>query len=145
MTTDCEGFHQGALFRGEIVRWMHLAGGENDFFGQAAIAHHPDGLMMLAAVGVPAAAGVALLAIDVGFHRAAIAHLDVVHAFTNFQDSHAELVSGNTRIGEEGHFAEVAAEVRPADADRINPDQGFTGTGSARLIDVDDVKVVGLG
>jgi hypothetical protein len=77
---------------------------------------HAKCLMVLAAVGVAAFARVALLAVDVGFHRATVAGLNILHVLTNRHDFNTKLVARDSRITEERHLAQVAAVVRSANS-----------------------------
>ena len=72
---------------------------------------------------MPAAAGVAVRVVDVGLDRAAVAGLDVRHALADLDHLDPQLVAGDARIAEEGHLAEVAADVGPADADPVDAHQ----------------------
>src|SRR5262249_17965538 len=65
--------------------------------------------------------------IDVRLHRAALAGANIGHAGADIEHLHAELVSGDARITEERHLAEVAADVRAADAHLVHPHQRLTG------------------
>src|SRR5438552_15368096 len=98
-------------------------------------AHSPVGmdaqdLEIAAAVGPPAPAGRASLAIHVRLDRATAANLDVLHIRPDLQHLHAKLVSRDARIAEEGHLAEITADVRAADADAMDANQRFSGGGA---------------
>ena len=62
---DAERLDQRELLEGELLRDVQLAGGDGEQRPQAAVAVDAERLVVLAAVGVAAAAGVALLAVDV--------------------------------------------------------------------------------
>src|SRR5262249_24429055 len=42
-------------------------------------------------------------------------------------DLDAEFMAGDSRVAIEGHFAQVATDVGPADADAVDADEGFAG------------------
>ena len=92
----------------------------------------------------PRRAGVALLAVDVRLDGAAVAGLDVGHAVADRHDFDAEFVAGDARIAEERHFAEVAGEIGAADADAMDADDRFAGSGRRRLGDVDYAETLRL-
>src|SRR5262249_14354737 len=60
---------------------------------------------------------------DVRLDRAAVAGPDVGHARADGEHLDAELVAGDTRVAEEGHLAQVAADVGAADADAVDAHQ----------------------
>jgi hypothetical protein len=92
--------------------------------------------VVLAAVGETAPAGIALLAIEIGFHSAKIPWLQMRVALPHGEDFDPEFVTGDPWIGEERHFAKVTAQVGPADADaenaheRLDPERGLAVRGS---------------
>jgi hypothetical protein len=132
------------LIEGQLARDVQLARGDGEEWPQAAVAVDTERLMVLAAIGVTALAGVALLAIDVRLHRAAIAGLDVRDIGADLDDLDAELVAGDARLAEEGHLAEVAAEVGAADADAMDADDRVAGAGTRRLRHIDAAKLLRL-
>ena len=141
VTADGQRLHQGELLEGELARDVQLAGRHEEARPQAAVAMDAERLVLLAAVGVAAAAGVALLAVDVRLDRAAIARPDVGHARADGEHLDAQLVARDARIAEEGHLAEVAADVGAADADPVDADQGLARAGLLRGGDVDAFPV----
>jgi hypothetical protein len=100
--------------------------------------------VLLAAVGETAFAGVALLAVDIGLDRTAVTVADVGDVGADGEDLHAEFVSGNPRVGEERHLAEVTGEVSATDADAMDADEGFARSGSEGFGDVETDPGQGL-
>jgi hypothetical protein len=80
MTADGQRFDQGQLFESKLARDMQFAGGKLEKPLQAAIAMDAESLMMFAAIGMAANAGIALLAIDVGLDGAVIAGPNIADA-----------------------------------------------------------------
>ena len=56
----------------------------------------------------------------------------------------AEFVAGDARVAEEGHLAEVAADVGAADADAVDPDQDLAGARPFGFLDRNLFKLAGL-
>src|SRR5580704_16007264 len=96
---------------------MQFSGGDSEERAQTAVAVDPQRLVILAAIGVAARAGIALLTIDVRLHGASVARFDVADSLADRNDFDAEFVSRNARIAEERHLAEIAGKISPADAD----------------------------
>ena len=90
------------------------------------------------------AAGMALLAVHVGLDGAAVAGADVGDAGADGEDFDAEFVAGDARVAEEGHLAEIPANIGPADSDPMNADQGLAGAGTGRLRNGDRAEAAGL-
>jgi hypothetical protein len=88
-------------------------------------------------------AGVALAAIKVRFHAAAVARLEVVNAFADGQDLHAQFVAGDARIVEEGELSEVATNVGSANPHAGGPDESFARTGLGRFVYIDPLEFLG--
>ena len=65
VAADGQRLDEGELLEGELARDVELAGGDEEARPQAAVAVDAERLVLLAAVGVAAPAGVALLAVDV--------------------------------------------------------------------------------
>src|SRR5205823_3471088 len=80
-------------------------------------------LVGFATIGVPAAAGVTFLTIEVRLDRTPIAGMNIGYPRTDIQDLHAQFMTRNARITEERHFAQIAGDVGAADADLVHPDQ----------------------
>jgi hypothetical protein len=78
-----------------------------------------------AAIWFASAARDALAAVDIRFHRAVVAGLDVRHAFANGKNLDAEFVAQDARIGKERLFAVKSMDVRAANADAMNAHQRF--------------------
>jgi len=124
---------------------MHFAGREKNTVGEAAVAHDAEGLVVFAAIGEAAAAGVAFLAVEVRFDGAAVTRADMAYVFTDGNNLDAEFVSWDPGVGEEGHFAEVAAEVGATDPHAVDADEDFVGSGRGGFGDVDEFEVFGFG
>ena len=77
VAADGQRLDQGELLEGERPRDVELAGGHEEAGPQAAVAVDAERLVLLAAVRLAAAAGVALLAVDVRLDGATVAGLDV--------------------------------------------------------------------
>ena len=77
VTADGQRLHQGQLLEGQLARDVQLAGRHEELRPQSAVAVDAQRLVLLAAVGVAAPAGVTLLAVDVRLDRAAVARPDV--------------------------------------------------------------------
>ena len=65
---------------------MQLAGRYREQRLQPAVAVDPQGLVMLAAVGLADPAGMALLAVDIGLYTAAVTGADVLDTRPDFLD-----------------------------------------------------------
>ena len=143
VAADGEGLDEGELVEGEVGRGVELPRRQQELRAQAAVAVDAQDLQLLAAVRVAAAAGVAVGIINIRLHGAAVAGLDVGDALADGDDLDAQLVAGDARVAEEGHLAEVAAEVRPADADPVDAHQGLAGSGRGGLGGVDEGEVLG--
>src|SRR5207247_10757 len=109
-----------------------------------AIAVDAERLMVLAAIGVAAETGIAPLAVDVGLDGAMIAGLDIgdIGADVDYFDS--QLMSGNARVAEERHLAEIAAEIGAADTDAMHTHERFAAPWRRRFWNVDLAKLLRL-
>ena len=136
VAADAQRFHQGELLVGEFFGRVQLVGANQKPFAQTAVDHHADDIELFAAVAVALPAGVALAAVHVRFDATAVAGLDVGHAVADFEDFHAQLVAGDSRIAEERHLAQVAAVIGAADAHAMRPHQGLPRSGRLRFGDV---------
>src|SRR6058998_3632306 len=114
VATNGERLDEGELLEGQLAREVKLARGQDHPFAHAAVAHHAKGPVTFAAVGMAAAAGVALLAVEVRLDSAAITWPDIRHAFADGEHFDSQFVPRNARIAEEGHFSEVPAVVGAA-------------------------------
>ena len=56
-------------------------------------------------------------------------------------DLQAKLVTGNARVGKEGHLPEIARKIRATDAHAVRADECFTGTGKRGLGQIDQVDL----
>src|SRR5262249_17909898 len=122
-----------------------LAGRDGEQPAQPAVAVDAERLVVLAAVCVPAGAGVALLAVDVRLDGGPVAGPDVRHALADRQHFHAEFVPRDARVAEERHLAEVAGEVGAADADAPDADDRLARPRARRLGHIDDAELLRLG
>ncbi len=64
-------------------------------------------------------------AVEVRLDGAAVADLKMRDAFTHGEDFDAEFMPKDARELDEGHLAEVTAEIGAADADGADGDEGF--------------------
>ena len=86
----------------------------------------------------------ATLAIDIRLDGATITGSHVGHAVADLKDLNAQLVSGNARIAEERHLAQIPGIVRPANADAMDPHQRFSRPRPARLGNLDLAELLWL-
>ena len=84
-------------------------------------------------------------AIEVGFDRTTVPRADVGYAFPNFEHFHAQLVTWNPWVVEEGEFPKIATDVSPANSHSGSADESFAGTGFLGLGSVKLVKGFGGG
>src|SRR6185295_15843809 len=98
----------------QLRRDVELSGRDSEQRAKAAVAVDAERLVVDAAVGVAAGAGVAVLAVDVRLDRAPVAGRHVRHARADGDDLDAEFAAGDAGVAEERQLAEVAAEVGPA-------------------------------
>ena len=125
VAADGEGFDEGELLEVEGIAGMELVCGKDHALAHAAVAMDAEDLERLAAVGAAALAGVAGAAVQVRLDGATVADLEMRDTFTNGEDFHTEFMPKDARELDEGHFAEVAAEIGAADADGADGDEGF--------------------
>ena len=144
VATDSERLDERELVVGKLRGDVELASRQQEFLRHAAVAHHAERLMVLAAIGETATAAVARLAIDVGLDRAAVARLHVRHARPDRDYLDAEFMSRDARVGVERHLAEIASVVGATDTDTVNADDRFAGGGRGRLGDIDARKLLRL-
>ena len=138
VAADGERLDERVLGRREPGRGMELAGGHGEQLPQAAVAVHAERLVVFAAVGEAAGAGVAPLAVDVGLDAAAVAGSHVRDAGADGHHFDGQLMAGDPRITEERHLAEVAAVVGAADADGMHADHSLAGPRLGRLGNIDE-------
>ena len=144
MAADGERLDERELVIGKFFGRVHFPRGQKDALGHAAVAHDAEGFVGLAAIGEAASAGVAVAAVDVGLHGAAVAGRDVRDARADGEHLDTQLVAGDARVAEEGHLAEVAGDVRAADADAMDAEKDFAGGGRGGFGDVDASPGFGL-
>jgi hypothetical protein len=125
VAADGECFNEGELLEVEGVAGMELVRGKDHALAHAAVAMHAEDLQRFAAVGAAALAGVAGAAVEVRLDGAAVADAEMRDAFTDGEDFDAEFMAEDAWELDEGHFAEVAAEVGAADADGADGDEGL--------------------
>ena len=101
--------------------------GDDEAFAESAVGHDAQDFEICAAVACAFFAGVAVAAVHVGFDGAAVAWFYICDVWTDGDDFYAQFVAGDSRVGIEGHFAEIAGDVRAADADAMHFDDGFAG------------------
>jgi hypothetical protein len=104
---------------------MQLPGGYDKRGPQPAIAVNAEHFQPFAAVRPAAAAGVTVRVIDVRFDRAPVTGSHVRNILPDFKHLDAQFMSGNPRVAEKRHFAQVAADVRATDAHAMNSNQSF--------------------
>lgn len=129
VTTDSEGFDERELLQAEFAGGMQFARGHDDLLAHPAVHHHAQHFQRLATIATAAPAGEARLAIHVRLNGTAVAGLDVGDAIADGKDFDAEFVTGNARVAEERHLAEVAAVVGAANAHAMHGDERFAGGG----------------
>ena len=144
MAANGERLHQRVLHMGEMGGRMKLACGHREQRPQASVTVHAERLMVLTAVGQPALAGGTPLAIDVRLHAAAVARLDVRHPCADGHHLDPQFVPWDPRVAEEGHLAQVAAEVSAADADSVHANDCLAGERRRGLRDLDTPEILGL-
>src|SRR5262245_35018632 len=81
------------------------------------------------------AAAVTVGVVHIRLNRAAAAGLHVGYSRTDGDYLHAEFMSGDTRVTEKRHLAQVAADVGAANADSMHADQRLACAGLAGGID----------
>jgi len=99
--------------------------GDDESFTESAVGHDAQDFEVCAAVACAFFAGVAVAAVHIGFDGAALARFDVGDAWADGDDFDSQLVAWNSGVGIEGHFAEIAGDVRAADAYAMDFDNGF--------------------
>jgi hypothetical protein len=108
---------------------MQLAGRKNDPLGQAAVAHHAQGLIVFATICKTASTRIALPAIQIGLDGTSVARLNVRHTLAYGEHFNAELVSGDARIGKKWHFAQVTAEIGATDPNSLHANERLASGG----------------
>jgi hypothetical protein len=117
---------------------MELAGRYGIEPAEAPIAMDTEGLVVVAAVGVSPTTGMAALAVEIGLHAAAVPGTNLGDTLAHRDHLDTQFVTGDPGIGIEGHLAQVASEVRTADTDLVDANDGFSGAGRGGFVDVDD-------
>lgn len=125
MAADGERLDEGELVEVEGVAGMELVRGQDHALAHAAVAMDAEDLQCFAAVGAVTFAGVTMAAVEVGLDGAAITGCEMSDTRADCEDFDAELMTENARELDEGHFAEIAADVSAADADGTDGDKGF--------------------
>ena len=111
---------------------------------EGAVAVDAHGLVALAGVDQPAAAGVAGPVLEVGDAGDHVADGEVLGRAVDLEDLGRELVPRHPRIAREGLGAAEGLDVRPADAGIADAQQRLPGPGT-RILDLDDVDLTGRG
>ena len=86
----------------------------------------------------------AFLAIHVGFHTAAISHLDVGNASAHLGDFNTKFVPGDTGVAIEWHLAKVAAVITATNSNAVNLEQHLAWTGLWWFRSVYEFEILGL-
>src|SRR5436190_1209262 len=92
--TSPKAFDIEVLLEAELAREVQLAGGDKEARTQPAITVDAECLVLLAAVRVPAPAGMAGLAVDVGLDGAVVSRPDVRHSRADLEHLDAEFMAG---------------------------------------------------
>ena len=117
---------------------MEFASWDRVVSPKASVAMHAQGLVVMTTIGVTPATGMAVLAIQVGLDAAPISGTHVRDPVADAHHFDAQFMPRNPRVGEEGHLAQVAAEVGTANAHLMDANHSLTRAGSRRFVDVDD-------
>src|SRR5690606_32701163 len=118
------------LFVAQAVGAMQFGGGHGEERAHAAVAVHTEHFEFGAAVGLAASAGDAAAAVEVRFHGATIAGLEVTGRVTRIDDLDAEFMAEHARKSEERLTTGKGVQVGAADADTMYPHQRLAGTGT---------------
>lgn len=76
-------------------------------------------------------------AIDIRLNTAPITYFDVLDILPYFQNLNTELMAWYARIRKVRKFAQVTSDIRSANPDAMDANQGFIVLGARRLGDVD--------
>jgi hypothetical protein len=105
---------------------------------------HAQDLKFFTAVGPTATAGEAGRVIDVRFDRTLVAGFDIRHSGAGRHNFHSQFVTGDSWIGIERHFPQVATDVGPANSDSMDPDQRLVRSWLSRFGNIDQAKLLWL-
>jgi hypothetical protein len=108
---------------------------------KSTVAMHPEGLVILTAIRMTPATGVALLTVQIRFHAAAIPHLHSSNPLAQSDDLDAQFVTGNSRVRKEGHFTQIPAEIGTANSDAMDTDHRLTGRRCLRFININQPEL----
>jgi len=92
-------------------------------------------LEFITAVAATLLAGKASRVVNVGFHAAAIASMDIVHVWADLQNFHSQFMAGDARVTVKWKLAQVATQIRTANTDAVNSDQGLARPGGRGFLD----------
>jgi hypothetical protein len=123
---------------------MELAGGHGVVAPKSSVAMHPQGLIVVATVGVTAAAGVTALAIQIGLHAATIPGAYRRDALADRHHFDPQFVARDSRVGEKRHLAQIPPQVGAANAHLMDAHHRLTRAGCGRFVDVEDPERSGL-
>jgi hypothetical protein len=102
---------------------------------------HTERFQRRAAVGFATSTRDTHTAVQIGFNRAAVTHMQAAIILTDSDNFYTEFMTENTRICQEGHFAPVSVQICAAHAHTMHPHQcltlrrlgGFGGFGSRKV------------
>lgn len=98
---------------------------ENHSFPHPAIRVDAENLQGLATVGATLGAGMAVAAVQIRLDATAVTRIQMPHLRADGEDLDAEFMSEDSRELDEGHLAQVTAEVGAADADGFDRNESF--------------------
>ena len=104
MAADSERLHQRQLLIRKIIGGMQLLRWQNDLRSQSAITMDTENLQGFTAIRASALTGRTGAAVQIRLHGAAIANADMGYFIRYGEDFHAEFMSENTRVLDEGHL-----------------------------------------
>jgi hypothetical protein len=79
--------------------------------------------MILAAIGVTPPTRVTMLAVEVRLNGTWIPCLQVINACPHFNHFHPQFMPRDSRVREERHLSQIAANVSPTDSNSSNTNQ----------------------
>jgi hypothetical protein len=128
MGADGQRFDEGELVVAEAVPMDQALTGYCQIFDHAAIDVDAADLYLCAAVGVAVSAGNAVAAVEIGDDGDGFAGLKS-RGLIKVDEVAREFMAEDPRVFEIGLGAFEGVEVRAADADAADPDDGFAGSG----------------
>lgn len=139
-----EGFDKGELIKVERISWVQLVCREEHALAHGAIRMHAEHAERLAAVRFALLAGMAGAAVQVGLDGAAVAWLYMGDAIADCEDFDTEFMTQNAWVFDKGHFAQVATDVRTADAYGMDGDERLVWTRGRSLRQPDQLETLRL-